>query len=642
MNLLSLGMVRVGVCSPELRVADVEFNTQKIIEALSQSSNDECAVMVFPELCITGYSCADLFYQPSLLQGALRSLILIAEQTRVLNCTAVVGLPIAIGGTLYNTSAFVSCGNILGIIPKTFLPNTNEFYEERWFSSAFDCTVDSITIDRKVVPFGSNLLFQAENFTDCIIGIEICEDLWSVIPPSSNQALSGATVLINPSASDELLGKNDYRCGLVQSQSARCLAAYLYAGAGAGESTTDVVFGGHSLIAENGVILSETERFEFSTQMVYADIDIERLTNERRRNNTFTASNRTNNFRLIPFIINDSSLLRRTISQSPFVPQNNADRTQRCREIFALQSTGLAKRLRHIGCSSVVMGISGGLDSTLALLAIIKTFDKLGLDRRGIIAISMPGFGTTSRTQSNAETLAVSLGVTLRIISITDAVRQHFNDIGHDETIQNILYENAQARERTQILMDSAHQTNAIVVGTGDLSELALGWCTYNGDHISMYGINSGIPKTLVRYLVEYAADTDFNSVGTILQDILATPVSPELLPPDTNGRITQKTEETIGEYILHDFFLYYTIRLSFPPKKIYVFACKAFDGDFTPTEIKKWLRVFYQRFFSQQFKRSCLPDGVKIGSVALSPRGDWRMPSDASVALWLKEIDEL
>lgn len=635
-------MVRVGVCSPELRVADIEFNTQKIIEAIDIAIQEECSVTVFPELCITGYTCADLFFQPSLLEAAKDGLAKISKHLETSGNTAIVGLPLSIGGALYNTAAFISGGKILGIVPKTYLPNYNEFYEERWSSSANDCGVDSVEIAGVSVPFGTDILFQAENFRDCIIGIEICEDLWSVIPPSSTQALSGATLLVNLSASDELLGKYDYRQKLVQSQSARCLAAYLYAGAGAGESTTDVVFAGHSLIAENGTILSETKRFEFSTQIASADIDIARLISERQKNNTFAAASGQIDFRVIPFLLNPSSSLKRSIAQNPFVPSDTADRNNRCNEIFALQSTGLAKRLRHIGSTSIVLGISGGLDSTLALLAAIKTFDKLGLDRKGIIAISMPGFGTTSRTQTNAEMLSVELGVTLRVIPITASVRQHFEDLGHDETNQNILYENAQARERTQILMDAAHQTNAIVVGTGDLSELALGWCTYNGDHISMYGINSGIPKTLVRYIVQYASETDFASIGTILKDILETPVSPELLPPDTDGLITQKTEETIGDYILHDFFLYYAIRLSFPPKKIYVFACSAFEGTYPPATIKKWLRVFYGRFFSQQFKRSCLPDGVKIGSVALSPRSDWRMPSDASAALWLKEIEKL
>ncbi|MBI3259265.1 MAG: NAD(+) synthase [Ignavibacteriae bacterium] len=642
MNLLTLGMVRVGVCSPELRVADVEFNTQKIIEALDLAVQKECAVIVFPELGITGYTCADLFFQPSLLQTAKDSLVTISNHLETSGNSAIVGLPIAVGGILYNAAAFISGGNILGIIPKTYLPNYNEFYEERWFSSANDCGVHSIEINGKSIPFGTNILFQAENSQDCIIGIEICEDLWSVIPPSSIQALSGATILANLSASDELLGKYDYRQKLVQSQSARCFAAYLYAGAGSGESTTDLVYAGHSLIAENGILLTETERFEFSTQIAFADIDVARLVSERIRNNTFAATTGQNNFRIIPFHLNDSTSLERSITQSPFVPSDISDRDNRCSEIFALQSTGLAKRLRHIGGKSIVIGISGGLDSTLALLATVKTFDKLGIDRSGIVAISMPGFGSTNRTQANAVALASKLGITLRIIPIAESVHQHFKDLGHDETIHNILYENAQARERTQILMDAAHQTNAIVVGTGDLSELALGWCTYNGDHISMYGINSGIPKTLVRYIVEYASEKDFLPVEAILQDILATPVSPELLPPDMNGLITQKTEEAIGDYILHDFFLYYAIRLVFPPKKIYAFACKAFEGTYTPVVIKKWLRVFYQRFFSQQFKRSCLPDGVKIGSVALSPRSDWRMPSDASAALWLKEIDEL
>lgn len=643
MDILSLGMMRVGVCSPELRVADVEFNTSQIIDAIRRADADEVGLLVFPELCITGYSCADLFYQPTLLQAAENALERIADELFSSNVAVVVGLPVALDGRIFNCAAFISGGKICGLVPKTFIPNTNEFYEKRWFASATACSDREIRFAGRTVQISTKLLFQAANFPECVVGIEICEDLWSVIPPSSRQAIAGATILINPSASDELLGKSDYRRSLVSSQSARCLAAYLYAGAGAGESTTDVVFGGHSMIAENGQLLAETPRFEFSTQIATADIDLARLAAERRRNSSFKDEVQSEDFRIIPFNFRQATpALRRVIPQSPFVPQNPSERTERCREIFALQSTALAKRLRHIGATSVVLGVSGGLDSTLALLACVKTFDKLGLERSGIVAVSMSGFGTTRRTKSNAEVLATELGTTLRLIPIDASVRQHFRDIGHDETVHDLVYENAQARERTQILMDVAHQTNAIVVGTGDLSELALGWCTYNGDHISMYGINSGVPKTLVRYLVEFAAGEATETVAGILKDILDTPVSPELLPPSEDGTIAQKTEDTIGPYILHDFFLYYAIRCTFPPRKIYAFACAAFEGEFTQATIKSWLAVFYKRFFTQQFKRSCLPDGVKIGSVALSPRADWRMPSDAQAGLWIREVEEL
>jgi len=647
-DLTTLGFLRVGVVSPELRVADVDYNVRQIGQALQAAAQQGCRLAVFPELCLTGYSCADLFYQAFLLEKARAGLLQVAAASEVSGLAAVVGFPLEIDGRLYNCAALVSGGRVVGVVPKTYLPSTNEYYEDRWFTSGRQCQAQAVTLGGTAAPFGRNLLFAADSMPECVLGLEICEDLWAVVPPSSDLALAGATLLVNPSASNDLLGKADYRRELVKQQSARCLAAYLYAGAGSSESSTDVVFAGHSLIAENGVLLAETERFRFTTQMAVADVDLQRMKQERIKNTSFADGQAAQVHRLIPFVLKPSvseaaPSLKRPLSATPFVPADLAQRARHCREIFDLQSTGLARRLKHTGSRQVTLGLSGGLDSTLALLVTIKAFDVLGLPREGVLAVTMPGFGTTSRTQTNAETLARRLGVTLRRISIREAVRQHFADIGHAEDAHDVTYENAQARERTQILMDLANQVGGLMVGTGDLSELALGWCTYNADHMSMYHVNAGVPKTLVRYLVDWCADAEFTGeVSEVLRDICATPITPELLPLGEGDKLEQETEAAIGPYLLHDFFLFYTVRHLFAPRKVFFLARQAFGAAYAPEEILRWLRVFYQRFFSQQFKRSAMPDGPKVGSVALSPRGDWRMPSDASAAAWLDEVDAL
>lgn len=644
MLLSEFSLLRVAVCAPELRVADTQFNVSRINDAIREGAKHGSTLIVFPELCITGYTCGDLFYQSALRLSAERALQEICYCTETNSIAAIVGMPVHVAGKLFNCAVFLSNGRIVGVVPKTYLPNTAEYYEERWFSSANDIEDKSIVLCGEEVPFGTDLLFVASQDERIVIGCEICEDVWSVIPPSSAQALAGATIIANLSASVELLSKRTYREELIRSQSARCLSAYLYSAAGPGESSTDTVYGGHCLIAENGTILGETERFSFETQIAYADVDIERLLNERIKNSSYGFGS-VQGYRKITFELHERKVdtLLRHLARTPFVPGTQNERKDVCREIMMIQSTGLAKRLKHIGCKNVVIGLSGGLDSTLALLVCLRTFHRLGYDTKGIVAITMPGFGTTERTKSNAEQLAELAGITLRHITIHAAVEQHFVDIGHNPTVHDLVYENAQARERTQILMDVAQQVGGIVLGTGDMSELALGWCTFNGDHMSMYAVNSGVPKTLVRYIVEWAAGEEYSGeLADVLRDICATPVSPELLPPDSDGNIIQKTEETIGPYILHDFFLYYVVRFGFSPKKILFIACEAFNKEYEVTTIKHWLKEFYKRFFSQQFKRSCVPDGMKIGSVALSPRGDWRMPSDASATLWLKELDEL
>jgi NAD+ synthase (glutamine-hydrolysing) len=648
LNPLDLGFVRAAVASPELRVADVEFNAEATARALAHAAAQGASLALFPELGVTGYTCADLFYQSLLLEKARAALGTIAAATAENHITAVVGLPLLQDGKIYNCAVMLSHGSILGVVPKSYLPTRQEYYEERWFTSARNARFESVEIEGEVVPFGVDLLFRAENLPSCVIGIEICEDLWAINPPSSDKAVAGATILLNPSASDDTLGKSEYRSNLVAHQSARCLGAYLYAGASPNESTTDVVFAGHSLIAEYGRVLAETERFQFATQLVTADIDVDRLTNERTKNESFAAQVPLQKYRSVEFTLPEPHVtspyvLQRPLSQTPFVPSDPALRAQHCREIFAIQSTGLAKRLKHTGVKSVVIGLSGGLDSTLALLVAIKAFDTVGLDRRNIVAISMPGFGTTIRTKSNSEKLAAQLGIAFRTIPITDAVRQHFDDIGHPQDLHNVVYENAQARERTQVLMDVANQIGGFVVGTGDLSELALGWATFNGDHMSMYHVNAGVPKTLVRYLVDWCAESEFSGeAARVLHDIANTPITPELLPLDDNGALQQETEATIGPYVLHDFFLFYMVRHQFAPKKVFFLAQEAFQGSYDDAAILNWLDTFYRRFFSQQFKRSAMPDGPKVGSVALSPRGDWRMPSDASAALWLDEVKAL
>lgn len=644
-----LGYLRAAVASPELRVADVAFNTAETIATLERAASQQIALVALPELGITAYSCADLFYQHTLLDAALAALDDIAAACARLDVCAVLGLPVQVDGRLYNCAAFVAPQGVMGLVPKWHLPGTNEFYEERWFTSGEAHRGDTATIalhDGTRVPFGVDLLFRAANLPACVIGIEICEDLWAVSPPSGAMALAGATVLVNPSASTELLGKADYRRELVRQQAARCLAAYLYAASGPGESTTDVVYSGHSMIYENGSWLAESERFRFDTQIATADIDLQRLQHERTRNNSFGGQRAPYPHRVLDFDLPRAAapwpadLRRPMLVRTPFVPGDPARRAAHAQEIFTIQATGLAKRLRHTGVKTVTLGLSGGLDSTLALLVTARAFDLLGLPRAGIVAITMPGFGTSARTRGNAEDLAEHLNVTLRTIEITGAVRQHFRDIGHDEGDFDVTYENAQARERTQILMDVANDTGGFVVGTGDLSEAALGWMTFNGDHMSMYHVNAGVPKTLVRYLVAWAADALFaGEAAAVLHDIVATPITPELLPLGEGAQLEQKTEDTIGPYELHDFFLFHTVRYGVGPRKLDFLARHAFAGEHDAATIRRWLALFYRRFFSQQFKRSAMPDGPKVGTVALSPRGDWRMPSDASSALWLAEV---
>jgi NAD+ synthase (glutamine-hydrolysing) len=645
------GFLRIAACVPELRVADVDFNTQTTIALAQQAAQQGARVAVFPELGITGYTSADLFYQSHLLAAAQQALLNIAIAVRHLDVVLVVGAPLEIDGRIYNCAAAINGGEVLAVVPKQFLPTTQEYYEKRWFSSGMHTKLTQVLIKDQPVPFGTNLLIALAGEPLCKIGIEICEDLWAVNPPSGDLALAGATVLLNPSASVDLLGKADYRRDLVKQQSARTLAAYVYAGSGPGESTTDVVYGGHALIAENGIVLAESERFSFESHLTLADVDVDRLNHERHSNSSFSFGGNLMKAMCVVYAhqienpkseIANSSLLR-PLARTPFVPSNKAQRDANCREIFAIQSTGLAKRLRHTGVKNVTIGLSGGLDSTLALLVILKAYAKLKLPLAGVHAITMPGFGTSQRTKSNAEKLAELLGVSLRTIPITPAVRQHFADIGHDEEDHDVVFENAQARERTQILMDVANAVGGFVVGTGDLSELALGWMTFNADHMSMYHVNAGVPKTLVRYIIEWAAESEYSGeIARVLRDVADTPITPELLPLDDRGNLQQETEETIGPYVLHDFFLYNIVRNGFAPKKVFFLAQQVFKDEFADAVLLKWLRNFYKRFWANQFKRSVMPDGPKVGSVALSPRGDWRMPSDASAALWLKALDEV
>jgi NAD+ synthase (glutamine-hydrolysing) len=628
------GFARVAAVSPELVLGDVAVNLAILKREMAALARQGARLIVFPELSLTGYSCADLFHHAALLEKARRGLTELAESTARLGCAVVVGLPLAVESRLYNVAAVIAEGRVLGYVPKTFLPNSGEFYERRWFSPAPTLAVSEVD----GVPIGMDLLFAAADLPGFVLGIEICEDLWTVIPPSSHAALAGATVLANPSASDEVLGKAPYRRGLVNQQSARCLAAYVYAGAGAGESSTDVVYSGHGLISENGALLAETERFSFQTQTAVADVDLQRLQHERFKSAAFRDDEARPVFRRIGFTLGQTFAggeLLHPLSAHPFVPPAGADRRAVCEEIFAIQATGLARRLRQTKSKAVVLGLSGGLDSTLALLVLIEALKRADLPRSAALTVTMPGFGTTERTKGNAEKLAEALGITLRTISIKAAVEQHFSDIGHPAGLHDITYENAQARERTQVLMDVANQTGGIVLGTGDLSEAALGWCTFNGDHMSMYHVNAGVPKTLVKYLIEWAATERYAAeAGEILHDVIATPISPELLPIGADGQIEQKTEDTVGPYELHDFFLFHFVRHGCPAEKIRYLACIAFADKYEVAVIEKWLAVFLRRFAQNQFKRSSMPDGPKVGSVALSPRGDWRMPSDWAGAL--------
>lgn len=639
------GFIKAAAATPEIRVADCDFNTEQILTLIKKACEEEVKVLAFPELCITGYTCGDLFLQDILINKAEQSLKQIAAETKEKDLIVAVGLPFLKEGKLFNVAAIIQNGIVLGFVPKINIPSYSEFYEARYFQAG-NLEAEWIEFDGYKVPFGSKILFACKEIKELILGIEVCEDLWVVQPPSNFHAVAGASVILNLSASDEATGKDCYRLQLVTSQSARLVSAYIYADAGEGESTTDLVFSGHNIIAENGTLLKEAKRF--TTGMITTEIDLSRLYSERKRLTTYVMnhSNYTILSYSMPSLLKEIELpeikLTRFIDCAPFVPSDKTEQEKRCEEIIMLQALGLKKRLKHIGCKKAVIGISGGLDSTLALLITSKAFDMLGLDKKGMIAVTMPCFGTTDRTYQNAVRLIQETNAFFEEVNISQAVKGHLKDIGHEESIHDVTYENAQARERTQVLMDIANKYNAIVVGTGDMSELALGWATYNGDHMSMYGVNASVPKTLVRYLVAYFAETTKNTVlKNVLRDILDTPVSPELLPP-VDGVISQKTEDLVGPYELHDFYLYYMMRFGYTPTKIYRMAVCAFEGQYEKKTILKWLNVFYRRFFSQQFKRSCLPDGPKVGSVALSPRGDLRMPSDACAAIWLKELETL
>jgi len=641
---MNYGFVKVAAAVPRVKVADCQYNADQIEEMIHEAEEKGVQIIAFPELCITGYTCADLFAQELLLEKAEMALVQIMNNTRQLDIICVVGMPVTTNTILLNAAVVFQRGKILGVIPKTYLPNYKEFYEQRWFTSARDVVDRTVRLCGQLAPVSSNLLFDTP---DTSFGVEICEDLWSVIPPSSKLALKGAEILINLSADNEGIAKHNYVRSLICQQSARCIAGYIFSSCGFGESTTDVVFAGNGLIYENGTLIAESKRFSLEEQLIITEIDVEKLRTERRINTTFSANSGDYKdeevIHVSTEITNSRPLnLTRKVEALPFVPTGKT-LNERCEEIFEIQVSGLAKRIVHTQAKTAVIGISGGLDSTLALLVCVKTFDKLGLSRKGILGITMPGFGTTDRTYNNAINLMKELGISTREIDIKAACIQHFRDIDHNINVHDVTYENSQARERTQILMDIANQTSGMVIGTGDLSELALGWATYNGDHMSMYGVNVSIPKTLVRHLVDWVSQNEVEEeAADILTDIVDTPISPELIPADEDGNITQKTEDLVGPYELHDFFLYYTMRFGFRPAKIFYLAGVAFGNKYEKETIKKWLYTFFRRFFNQQFKRSCLPDGPKVGSISISPRGDWRMPSDASSALWLKEIEEL
>ena len=634
------GFFRVAAATPAVRAAQVAGNLRSIKELIFQAAEEGCGLVCFPELAVTAYTCGDLFRDAALLAAAEQGLAQLLEDTKELDILCAVGVPVPWEGALYNCAALFHRGRLLGLPAKEHIPNYGEFYEARHFTPAPDPV--TVAYCGQKVPLGKGLLFPCENVPGLTVAAELCEDLWGAQPPSAALAQNGATVVLNASCSDEVIGKAEYRRDLVKMWSGHLLCAYVYADGGPGESTTDMVFAGHDLIAENGTVLGESQLFTHG--LTTADIDLERLVQERRRMNTWQ-DRRDSAVVRVPFRYREETLQnfqpRRKFSPAPFVPRDQEGLTSRCQLILTMQAQGLATRLSHIGCKSAVIGLSGGLDSTLALLVTVRAFDSLRLDRKGIYAVSMPCFGTTGRTKSNAQKIAEELGVDFREVSIEKAVRQHFADIGQDMDCLDAAFENSQARERTQVVMDLANRVGGIAIGTGDLSELALGWATYNGDHMSMYGVNASVPKTLVRYLVRYEAEHSGERLAQALFDVLDTPVSPELLPPK-DGEISQKTEELVGPYELHDFFLYYMLRFGFAPGKIYRMACQAFEGAYAPETIKRWLATFYRRFFSQQFKRSCLPDGPKVGSVTLSPRGDLRMPSDASSQLWLEEIEKL
>lgn len=638
------GFVKVAAAVPAVKVADVQYNVQEIERLIAMADAEHVEVVVFPELAVTGYSCQDLFRERLLLDKAEEGLLSLMDFTRKLDVIAVVGMPIEVGSLLLNCAVIVQQGSILAVVPKTYLPNYGEFYEKRWFASARDLNPTNVYLAGSLVEISAEpVVIKTSDGVG--LGIEICEDVWAPIPPSNNLTMAGAEIILNLSASDELISKHRYLRSLVAQQSARTICGYVYSSCGFGESTQDVVYGGNAMIFENGIQLVEGDRFSFQPQLQMAQIDVERLRTERRANSTFKTAQRIGHARVISAKLpleQHPFKLERVIDPHPFIPNDN-DMADTCEEILNIQTAGLAKRLVHTNCQHVVVGISGGLDSTLALLVCVRTFDKLGYDRKGIVGVTMPGFGTSDRTHDNATMLMQLLGISQMEISIAKAVKQHFEDIGHDIKVHDVTYENSQARERTQILMDLSNKLSALVVGTGDLSELALGWATYNGDHMSMYGLNAGIPKTLIQYLIRYIASLPKSSAERdVLIDIVNTPISPELTPADAQGNIAQKTEDLVGPYELHDFFLYYMMRYGFSPAKIMLMAENAFGNSYDRATIKKWLTTFCRRFFAQQFKRSCLPDGPKVGSISLSPRGDWRMPSDASSALWLHECEEL
>lgn len=647
---MNYGFVRVATAIPSVRVADCEYNTTQIIDNINKAEKECADIICFPEMSITGYTCGDLFLHSILIKNAEKQLSRLLEATSALDIIAIVGMPVECNGSLLNAATVVQKGKILGIVPKTYLPNYKEFYEKRWFASAQQIKERSLTLCGQDCNLGADLLFKTRHTT---FAIEICEDLWAPVPPSSIHSLNGAEIIFNLSADDEGTGKHDYLCELIANHSGRCICGYVFSSCGFGESTTDLVFAGNGIIAETGKLTAKSNRFCFDSQLIIGDIDIDNIRNDRRTNTTFSESKKvfssfSDSYRMIEaanqteHTYNHATRLLHPVEPFPFIPQGNA-LEQRCKEIISIQISGLAKRLTHTHSQSAIIGISGGLDSTLALLVCAMTFDKLGLSRKGITGVTMPGFGTTDRTYNNATKLMEALNISVKEISIAQACLQHFNDINHDPSNHDVVYENSQARERTQILMDIANQTNGLVIGTGDLSELALGWATYNGDHMSMYGINASIPKTLIKHLVKWIArqHSENDMVKATLLDIIDTPISPELIPADESGNIKQKTEDLVGPYDLHDFFLYHFLRNGSSPKKIYFLARIAFNGMFDDDTIKKWLTTFCRRFFNQQFKRSCMPDGPKVG-LSLSPRGDWRMPSDAASALWIEECNNL
>ena len=637
------GFIKVAAVTPDIKVADTVYNTEQICLKMDEAAAEGAKLIVFPEMCITGYTCADLFLQEMLLRKAKEGLLQIAEHTKKVKALVFIGLPMIRDSKLYNVAAALYEGKVLGLVPKANIPSYAEFYEGRHFTPGNEEVAD-YRLETKdgvqVVPFGTHILYDVDAIDGLKVGCEICEDIWVPRSPAGDHALAGATVIVNLSASDETVGKDEYREMLVKSSSARTITGYIYASAGEGESSQDLVFGGHNLIAENGTVLAQAKRFKNET--IYADLDIHRLLHERRRMTTYLPE-KTESYRVVRIHMEqEETSLARTFGSTPFVPGDKAKREKRCDEILSIQSYGLKKRYEHTGCQKAVIGISGGLDSTLALLVTVRTFDMLSIDRKNIVSVTMPCFGTTDRTYDNACKLARVLGTTLMEVNIKASVTSHFQDIGQDIEKHDVTYENGQARERTQVLMDIANKENALVIGTGDMSELALGWATYNGDHMSMYGVNAGVPKTLVRHLVQYCADTCQDvEMEKVLLDVLDTPVSPELLPP-VDGVISQKTEDLVGPYELHDFYLYYMLRCGFEPEKVYRLACLAFAGVYDKGVIMKWLKTFYRRFFSQQFKRSCLPDGPKVGSVAVSPRGDLRMPSDACGRIWLEQLERI